>query len=94
MTTITLREPIKPVTRDGINPLTALTLRRPKVKDLRMMAAHPGTDADKEVSMIAALASLVPEDLNDLDAEDYGKCQEFLSDCLRPRKGDDTTPAA
>ncbi len=88
--TITLREPLTVHRTSGSETLTTLTLRRPKVKDLKGMAAVPGTDADREIWLMGTLSGVVPEDLAELDAEDYVAFQDFIGSCLRPRP---STPA-
>lgn len=56
-----------------------LTLRRPTVKDLRTVGRFGESEEEKEVGLIATLAGLVPEDMDDMDAMDY----KALQDCFR-----------
>ncbi|MGE3258663.1 MAG: phage tail assembly protein [Geobacter sp.] len=53
-----------------------LTLRRPTVKDLRTVGRFGDTDEDKEVGLIANLAGLIPEDMDQMDAADYKVLQD------------------
>ncbi|ROV57145.1 phage tail assembly protein [Neisseria chenwenguii] len=57
--------------------LTELTLRRPKVGDIRA-AAHLNTDAEQELFIFARLTGLVPEDLDALDFADYKEVQRVF----------------
>jgi hypothetical protein len=84
MKTIKLQFPFKVVEQQGTRELTEITLRRPTVRDLKNMAVRQGSEAEREVAMVAALASLVPEALDAMDAQDYAACQAYLGDCLRP----------
>lgn len=53
-----------------------LTLRRPTVKDLRTVGRFGDTDEDKEIGLIANLAGLIPEDMDQMDAADYKALQD------------------
>lgn len=57
--------------------LEKLTLRRPKVGDIRAVAGL-ATDAEQELSIMARISGLVPEDLDELDFADYKALQEFF----------------
>lgn len=50
--------------------LEKLTLRRPKVGDIRAVS-HLATDAEQELVIFSRLTGLVPEDLDMLDFADY-----------------------
>jgi len=77
---IKLNEPIK---IDGVSILE-LTLRRPKVRD-RLAVERLGTnDAEKEVALIANLADIPKDAVEDLDLADYAKIQEALQGFLLP----------
>ena len=77
---IKLNEPIK---IDGIS-ISELTLRRPKVRD-RLAVERLGTnDAEKEVALIANLADLPKDAVEELDLADYAKIQEALQGFLLP----------
>ena len=78
MLKIKLTEPIK---IDGIL-VHELTLRHPKVKD-RLAVERMGTnDAEKEVALIANLAGVAREAIEELSLVDYNKAQEALKDFL------------
>ena len=77
MTTINLKHPI---TVDG-REVAELTLRRPKVRDLERMDKVPGEVA-KAVAMVADLAEISPDQVRELDAEDFTAVAEALGDFL------------
>lgn len=57
--------------------LEKLSLRRPKVGDIRA-AANLATDAEQELFIFARLTGLVPEDLDALDFVDYQELQRVF----------------
>lgn len=63
----------------GGKKVEKLTLRRPTVKDLRTVGRFGESDEDKEIGLIATLAGLIPEDMDQMDAADY----KALQDCFR-----------
>ena len=77
MTTIKLKHPI---TVDG-REVAQLTLRRPKVRDLERMDKVSGEIA-KAVTLVADLAELSPDQVRELDAEDFTAVAEALGDFL------------
>ncbi|MDE0167340.1 MAG: phage tail assembly protein [Bryobacterales bacterium] len=77
MTKIELKHPI---TADG-REVAELTLRRPKVRDLERMDKVSGEMA-KAVTMIADLAEIAPDQVRELDAEDFAAAAEALGDFL------------
>ena len=77
MTTIKLKHPI---TVDG-REVAQLTLRRPKVRDLERMDKVSGEMA-KAVTLVADLAELSPDQVRELDAEDFTAVAEALGDFL------------
>ncbi|MBV0900074.1 MAG: phage tail assembly protein [Wolbachia endosymbiont of Fragariocoptes setiger] len=79
MQTITLNNPI---TVDGIS-VSELSMRGPKVKDLLAIDRIEG-EALKEVALIANLASVPKETVEDLCIKDYVKIQKVLKDFLSP----------
>ncbi|RUP42087.1 MAG: phage tail assembly protein [Acinetobacter sp.] len=80
MQKIKLTETIK---IDGIS-IAELTLRRPKVRD-RLAVERLGTnDAEKEVALIANLADIPKDAVEELDLADYAKIQEALQGFLLP----------
>ncbi|RDD35487.1 phage tail assembly protein [Wolbachia endosymbiont of Cylisticus convexus] len=82
MQKIKLTEPIK---IDGIL-VSELTLRRPKVRDRLAVERMGNSDAEKEVALIANLASISREAVEELDLADYGKIQATLQDFLSQQK--------
>ena len=85
MTSIKLKHPI---IADGVE-VTELALRRPKVRDLERMDKVAGEIA-KAVTLTADLAELTPDQVRELDAEDFTAVAEQLGDFLgdaRPTSG-------
>jgi hypothetical protein len=59
-----------------------LNIRRPKVRD-RLAVERMGTnDAEKEVALIANLAGIAKESIEELDLADYARIQETLQGFL------------
>lgn len=71
---IKLKYPVRLATGEM---LEKLTLRRPKVGDIRAVAGL-ATDAEQELAIMARISGLVPEDLDELDFADYKALQEFF----------------
>lgn len=69
--TITLQYPVEV---DGVATDT-LTIRRPKVRDIKMMDQHKG-EIEKSIHFIAALCEIPPASVEELDADDFGKLSE------------------
>ncbi|WP_265034250.1 MULTISPECIES: phage tail assembly protein [unclassified Wolbachia] len=82
MQNIKLTEPIK---IDGIL-VSEITLRRPKVRDRLAVERMSNNDAEKEVALIANLASISREAVEELDLADYSKIQAALQDFLSQQK--------
>jgi hypothetical protein len=78
MTKIKLANAIK---IDG-KELAEISLRRPKVRDRLAVERANSSDAEKEVQLIANLAELPIEAIEDVDLADYVKLQKALSDFL------------
>lgn len=72
MSKVTLQYPI-PV--DG-QTLSEITLRRPKVRDQLLAEKAGGGAAEQEVSILANLAELPEEAIQELDMADYLQLQE------------------
>lgn len=81
MQDITLNNPI---TVDGISA-SELSMREPKVRDLLAIERIKG-EALKEVALIANLASVSKEAVEDLCIKDYVEIQKVLKDFLSPLK--------
>jgi hypothetical protein len=78
MTKIKLTNSIK---IDG-KEITEITLRRPKVRDRLIVERSNSSDAEKEVQLIANLAELPIEAIEDVDLADYARLQKALSGFL------------
>lgn len=78
MIKVTLKEEIK---LDG-KELNEITLRRPKVRDRLAVDRSNASDAEKEVQLIANLAEVPVEAIEDIDLADYAKLQKALSGFL------------
>ena len=77
MTSIKLKHPI---IADGVE-VTELALRRPKVRDIERIDKVAGEIA-KAVTLTADLAELTPDQVRELDAEDFAEVAERLGDFL------------
>ena len=79
METIKLTHPIE---ADG-GTVSALQLRRPRVRDMLAADKTAGSEAEKEVQMFASLCEVTPGVIEALDLTDYMTLQEtyrgFLS---------------
>lgn len=80
--TIQLNVPVQ--LADG-RELNQVTMRRAKVGDLRAVS-HYQSDAEQEIALIARLAGLVPEDLEELDLSDYAQLQDWFRQCQQKPK--------
>ncbi len=60
--------------------MKSLQLRRPKVRDRLVVDKLAATDAEKEVLLVANLAEIPREAVEDLDLSDYLKVQKRLTD--------------
>lgn len=72
-----------PVKIDGVE-VQELSLRSPKVRDLIAASKKNVSESEREVNLIANLAEVSPETVQDLDLRDYIKIQEWLKDFLSP----------
>ena len=77
MTTIKLKHPI---TADG-REVAELTLRRAKARDLERLDKVSGPIA-KSVTLIADLAEITPDQVRELDAEDFVAIEAEVSGFL------------
>lgn len=62
--------------------LTELHLRRPKVRDRLIVDKMNASDAEKEIALVANLAELSREAVEELDLADYAQIQKELQDFL------------
>lgn len=61
-----------------------ISIRRPKVRDLLVASKKDVNESEREVNLIANLAEVPAETIQDLDMRDYLKIQEVLKDFLSP----------
>ena len=78
MQKIKLKSPIK---IDGVE-VGELSLRTPKVRDLLINSKKELSESEREVQLIANLAEVSVESIQDLDLRDYLKIQNWLKDFL------------
>lgn len=71
-----------PIEHDGL-PIKEITLRRPTVGDHLAAQKSAGTDAEREIRLIANLAELPPEAILKLDMKDYAQLQKVLGGFLQ-----------
>ena len=74
-TTVELKFPVE---IDGTS-VSVLTLRRPKVRDNLAAEKMGGTNAEREIALLAMLADVSPNDLHELDMGDYAAMQKALT---------------
>lgn len=67
-----------PVEIDGAQ-VALLRLRKPKVRDMRKMMANKGTEADRVVSMIADLAMITPNQVDEIDLPDFTRLVDEMN---------------
>ena len=87
MNTITLKFPIK----TPAGTVSELTLRRPKVRDMKLaQQQYPNDSAGSELALLAAITEqkLTPEDLEELDLADYGAVQAAFRTLVGAAGGD------
>jgi len=56
--------------------VTELTIRKPKIKDMRNMDKYSGDEMDKEIWMLSNLTRASISDLENLDKDQYELIQE------------------
>ncbi len=66
---------------DGVE-VHEISLRQPKVRDLLISSKKNASEAEREVNMIANLAEIPADAVEDLDLRDYLKIQNWLKDFL------------
>ncbi len=62
----------------GGRTISDVTIRRPKVGDLRRMEKHKGSDFDRTMRVLADLTELAPEELDELDTSDLQALSKVL----------------
>ena len=70
-----------PVKIDGVE-VHEFSLRKPKVRDLIAAGKKNVSESEREVNLVANLAEVSPETIQDLDLCDYMKIQDWLKDFL------------
>jgi len=70
-----------PIEHDGV-PIADISLRRPTVGDHLAAQKSAGTDAEREIRLIANLAELPPAAIHQLDMKDYAQLQKVLGGFL------------
>ncbi|MBF1237627.1 MAG: phage tail assembly protein [Lautropia mirabilis] len=68
----------KPIEIDGAQ-VTALRMREPTVGDQLMLDDMKAGDATKEVTLVANLCEIAPDDVKRLTLRDYRKVQEAFA---------------
>lgn len=81
-TSITLKHPFKNAAGQQI---TALTVRRPTRKDMKLAQKSGKDEIEVEDILFSRMTALPIEDLDMLDVEDNSQ----LSDCFRKMRGND-----
>lgn len=76
---IELKHPVKLATGQQI---AKITLRRPKVRDLKQAQRVSDKAEEQELALIAQLAGLTPEDIEELDLADYKAIAESFRGML------------
>lgn len=76
---IELKHPVKLATGQQ---LAKVTLRRPKVRDLKAAQRVSDKPEEQELALIAQLAGLTPEDVEELDLADYKAIAEHFRGML------------
>lgn len=78
--TVSLYYPIM----SGKEPLTELTFRRPKAKDLRKLEESKGGELGQTFAMIASLSKRALSEIDDLDSADVALCSMVVGFLRRP----------
>jgi hypothetical protein len=72
-----------PVQYNGV-ALKEISLRRPKVRDRLVVDRMTVSDAEKEILLIANLAEISREAIEEIDLADYANIQKVLQNFLVP----------
>lgn len=70
-----------PIEHEGV-PIAEIALRRPTVGDHLAAQKAAGTDAEREIRLIANLTELPPAAIHRLDMKDYAALQKVLGGFL------------
>ena len=71
-----------PIEHDSL-PIAQIALRRPTVGDHLAAQKSGGSDAEREIRLIANLAELPPAAIHKLDMSDYAAVQKVLAGFLQ-----------
>ena len=71
-----------PIEHDGV-PIADIALRRPTVGDHLAAQKSAGTDAEREIRLIANLAELPPAAIHPWDLKDYAPLPKVLGGFLQ-----------
>ena len=79
-----------PLVREGAEPITTLSMRRVKVRDMQkfMKMLDTGDSAKAMQEVIADLCTVQIHVILDLDLEDYSPLMKAFQDFLAPMKTD------
>jgi hypothetical protein len=72
-----------PIQYNGV-ALKEISLRRPKVRDRLVVDRMTVSDAEKEILLIANLAEISREAIEEIDLADYANIQKVLQSFLAP----------
>lgn len=67
-----------PFTSADGTEIKEITLRRAKVKDVRKAQDQGKSAADTEVILVSIISGLLPEDIEEIDIEDWNAIQEKM----------------
>lgn len=74
-----------PVTLAGVKT-NQITMRRSKVRDRLSSEKEGKTAGDTEILMFSKLCSLSPDEIQDIDLDDYGRLQQGFQSFLSSRQ--------
>ena len=62
-----------------LNSGKKVKMREPKVRDMRIVSKYTD-EVEKEINLVANLTGLTPDEIDELNMNDYGKLQQGLKD--------------
>jgi len=68
----------------GGQTFSELAFRRPKVRDLRKLRSGKGSDEDRALALLADLAEVDPNVIDELDPDDLAQINHWLEPILGP----------
>jgi hypothetical protein len=75
-----------PFTPAGGKEITSLPVRRPKVRDIKASKRFGSSAEDQEIGLFSVLCGLTAEDIEEMDAADYGALQDSFRAMVNQRK--------